>query len=682
MNYLSQMREGDLVFKKIFQSLPFVYHRPPLNMPIRNAITLSTQRPVQLLEIGKMISKKISVDGDSGLIDIQKGIEYLRRERIGSRDAGNLFTAALRSIYLWNAEKAIVFGTENVKTLPDKRAIMSLVTYLNRAGRQTEALALLNNVRKNDPLLKKTKLFMRAFYKHKTSETPFLFEIENPIKLSKGIIHFQCPIEDSILPDSSPDKLQLELSGSIMVQMDESPSASIAVFEFLDERDQPIEFARINGLTFSKNVGWYSYLRQNNETGKFNVFLEVDSRIKSVRLGFKNWHAKSTIMLQPDVELKPSTINEIWLEFDQFIANIGYANCKEIVFLFSGTTYIQDIRANRPIRLAKYFIENNIPVIFSYHRWNRNESIPEYSGDLLFQTPIDITLQMMDRISKIENIEHKMFMISYPHQAIPKLLNRFRIKSWKCIYDARDDWEEFEKVGQAKWYKSSNEKYIVRNADYVTAVSQVLADKLQLYEPIHPVTVNRNALSDNFLSPSYKKRKSEENIAGYFGHLTGSWFDWERLIEIAKLRPAIKFEIIGHSEPQELELPANIELLGPKNHTEINDIASYWKVGIIPFKVGKLSDAVDPIKIYEYFALGLPVVSFRMPQIMEYPYTLTVESTQEFADALDEYIKKPPMRQILNKWLLENKWEHRAEEYRSLLLERSKDEILGLEVYK
>jgi hypothetical protein len=67
---------------------------------------------------------------------------------------------------------------------------------------------------------------------------------------------------------------------------------------------------------------------------------------------------------------------------------------------------------------------------------------------------------------------------------------------------------------------------------------------------------------------------------------------------------------------------------------------------------------------------------------MEYPYTLTVENTQEFADALDEYIKNPPLRHILNKWLLKNKWEHRAEEYRSLLLERSKDEILGLEVYK
>ena len=68
------------------------------------------------------------------------------------------------------------------------------------------------------------------------------------------------------------------------------------------------------------------------------------------------------------------------------------------------------------------------------------------------------------------------------------------------IYDARDDWEEFEKVGQAKWYSSSNEKYIVRNCDHVTAVSWPLAKKLDAYEPIENVGVVPNALSPNFLS--------------------------------------------------------------------------------------------------------------------------------------------------------------------------------------
>jgi hypothetical protein len=228
------------------------------------------------------------------------------------------------------------------------------------------------------------------------------------------------------------------------------------------------------------------------------------------------------------------------------------------------------------------------------------------------------------------------------------------------IYDARDEWEEFEKVGQAKWYDIWNEKYIVHNVDYVTAVSWPLATKLDGFEPGEPVEVVPNALSPHFLSPDYRKKRTDKKKVGYFGHLTDSWFDWESLSNIARLRPDYQFEIIGHSEPENLVLPNNVILLGPKTHPEINEIAAEWYVGIIPFKMGKLSDSVDPIKIYEYLALGLPTVSFRMPQIDNYPYTETVENIDDFCSSLDLYIKAEIDQNEISKWLENNTWEERV----------------------
>ena len=134
----------------------------------------------------------------------------------------------------------------------------------------------------------------------------------------------------------------------------------------------------------------------------------------------------------------------------------------------------------------------------------------------------------------------------------------------------------------------------------------------------------RNGLNEDFVQKSYKNKPDNKTI-GYFGHLTGSW---ESLIQVAKHRPNYYFEIIGHSEPKSLNLPSNVSILGPKNHLEINEIASNWSVAIIPFKVSKLSDAVDPIKIYEYLALNLPVVSFKMPQIENYPNTLIANNVE------------------------------------------------------
>lgn len=139
-----------------------------------------------------------------------------------------------------------------------------------------------------------------------------------------------------------------------------------------------------------------------------------------------------------------------------------------------------------------------------------------------------------------------------------------------------------------------------------------------------------------------------------------------------------RFEIIGHSGPVDLKLPTNIHLLGPKNSIEINDIASRWKVGIIPFKINKLSAAVDPIKIYEYLALGLPVVSFFMPQIKNYPNTRLANSVDEFANELDLALKENTNNIEIDKWLEENTWKERVDQYREFMTnDLSKNSFIG-----
>ena len=148
---------------------------------------------------------------------------------------------------------------------------------------------------------------------------------------------------------------------------------------------------------------------------------------------------------------------------------------------------------------------------------------------------------------------------------------------------------------------------------------------------------------------------------------------------MAEKRPEYKFELIGHSAPDDLDLPSNVELLGPKNHPQINKIAARWSVGIIPFQISTLADAVDPIKIYEYLALGLPTVSFRMPQIDDYPYTTTVENVEDFIEALDEMSTVRPNMNEVNSWLNENCWENRVATMIQLVEDTPTSEIRLLE---
>jgi hypothetical protein len=217
----------------------------------------------------------------------------------------------------------------------------------------------------------------------------------------------------------------------------------------------------------------------------------------------------------------------------------------------------------------------------------------------------------------------------------------------------------------AKWFDKSAEKYITINCDATLAISAPLQKKLQSYTNTRNIILCPNAYDTTFIKTKLNtsSRNSNARIAGYFGHLTDKWFDWEALTEIASKMPDWEFEIIGHGEPKNLKLPASIKLFGKRNHEEINKIAARWNVAMIPFKINKLSEAVDPIKIYEYLALELPTVSFTMPQINEYPYAYTAGSVPEFISKLRKAAEIQIDSEVIWQFLDQNRWEDRADQF-------------------
>jgi hypothetical protein len=96
---------------------------------------------------------------------------------------------------------------------------------------------------------------------------------------------------------------------------------------------------------------------------------------------------------------------------------------------------------------------------------------------------------------------------------------------------------------------------------------------------------------------------------GYFGHLTESWFDWDLLIACARMRPEWRFHLIGYGGGwRTTRLPPNVSYHGKLPHASLASHAAGWDVGIVPFREGAIASAADPIKVYEYLGLDLPVV--------------------------------------------------------------------------
>ena len=353
-------------------------------------------------------------------------------------------------------------------------------------------------------------------------------------------------------------------------------------------------------------------------------------------------------------------------EFEQWRRAAAAAHGSDVVFMYSGTIHMQEKRGNRPIRLTRVYLEQGKPVFFNYWRWKTDDPPPEWGDPLLFQSPVDVTPTLLDRLLSADfGGKRKLMFASLPHELMIRALSRAAQNGWVTIYDARDDWEEFEKVGMAKWYDPGFEEFLVREADVVSAVSEPLARKLRAMGDREDIGVVANGLDPKFPQP---RRRAPESppVVGYFGHLTPKWFDWDLLVQAARAHPDWVFELAGHQHPEDVSLPENVRLLGLLGHSELAELSARWSFAVIPFKVSALAEAVDPIKAYEYLHLGLPVLSSYMPQMRDYPSTVIAESRHDFLALLPTMPTRGLDPAVVVPWLRANTWESRVESYDQL----------------
>jgi glycosyltransferase involved in cell wall biosynthesis len=130
--------------------------------------------------------------------------------------------------------------------------------------------------------------------------------------------------------------------------------------------------------------------------------------------------------------------------------------------------------------------------------------------------------------------------------------------------------------------------------------------------------VIRNAVNPADLQFSESDRKVvPRRVVGYLGALD-HWFDTDAMLEAARAHPSLDFVLIGAVEdPRILRLKEcpNVRFTGEVPQAELRKHLATWAVATIPFLRNPLTLAANPIKIYEYFSAGLPVVGTRLPEL-------------------------------------------------------------------
>ncbi len=177
----------------------------------------------------------------------------------------------------------------------------------------------------------------------------------------------------------------------------------------------------------------------------------------------------------------------------------------------------------------------------------------------------------------------------------------------RSVYDAMDDFPAFYS-GFSKSAMKRTEENIVVLADEIWASSTHLLERWS--NKHNNVRLIYNGLDADVVKLSGSMpATADQMIFGYLGTV-GNWFDWELIFALSKIVPNDIIRIIGPIyKPAPKPLPKNIETLPPCAHSEAMIAMAKFDVGLIPFLQNELTRSVDPIKYYEYRALGMPVIS-------------------------------------------------------------------------
>jgi glycosyltransferase involved in cell wall biosynthesis len=163
---------------------------------------------------------------------------------------------------------------------------------------------------------------------------------------------------------------------------------------------------------------------------------------------------------------------------------------------------------------------------------------------------------------------------------------------------------------------------------------------------------------------------AERPIVGFVGALY-RWIDWGLIEATVTALPEFQFVFVGPDDGNaaiaRLSGRKNVRFLGRKAYAEVPAYMQAFDVCWVPFTQDDISNAANPVKIYEYLALGKPVVSTPVADTELFGDVVRVVSTAaEAAEAIraaraaEEDAQRRERRMA---FAAENTWAARARKY-------------------
>lgn len=238
------------------------------------------------------------------------------------------------------------------------------------------------------------------------------------------------------------------------------------------------------------------------------------------------------------------------------------------------------------------------------------------------------------------------------------------------IYHCTDEFSEFS--GTSKNAIMDMEQRLIAKADCVFfSAERLLQNKAQHSQNAflirHGVDVEhfRKACDGSTPIPDDIAGISSP-IIGFFG-LIADWVDLKLVADMARARPQWSFVLVGKVATDLCPIAhiPNIHVLGQRPYEDLPGYCRHFDAAILPFVINELTLNANPLKLREYLAAGLEVVSTPIPEVRELGSLVRIGRTSDdFIGHLECILsrEKSGTRLAVSQEMNRESWDERVEE--------------------
>jgi glycosyltransferase involved in cell wall biosynthesis len=234
----------------------------------------------------------------------------------------------------------------------------------------------------------------------------------------------------------------------------------------------------------------------------------------------------------------------------------------------------------------------------------------------------------------------------------------------RLVYDCMDDALAFDQDERVRALKARWEHELLERADLTVCSSDELATRMQQRgaQPSRLRVIPNGWDPEAFpVQPSQPLPGTGPLVLAYFGTIA-RWLDGEALRAIVAADPLAAIRLIG---PVDGPAPTPIErvtLEPPWPHDALAAAVADAHALLLPFRVDDLTRAVDPVKLYEYVALGKPIAAAHWPALDRFaPFVTFYRDAADLAAFVRERrLTTPPDAAAREAFLRPQSWRARA----------------------